>query len=297
MELLLVSGLSGAGKTIALRQLEDCGYLCIDNLPMSFLVDVVTHCQQKGYQKVAVAIDARAQRTFTDIAPMCTQLLTQGIAVKRLFLTASSSTLLQRFSMTRRQHPHQHEHPQMSLSEAIEAERECLALLGEGAHTIDTTALAPQGLQHWIRAFVEQPHANMTLTFESFAFKYGLPNAADLVFDARCLPNPYYEVALRPLTGLDKPVQDYLAAHPSVGAFIDGIEQFLTQWVPMYRAPNRHFLTIAIGCTGGQHRSVYVAHELAKRARHLNVPVLERHRQAVRAIEERHHGRGQADTN
>lgn len=276
MQLILVSGLSGSGKSIAIRQLEDLGYYCIDNLPADFLVPVVDNLAKSGSRMAAVAIDARSHATFESIRVAAQRLTELGHDVHMLFLTASSEELIQRFSETRRRHPLSG-HDDVTLAEAVEKEREMLAPAIDIAHVIDTTGIQPALLRRWVMDFVGHSSADMTLAFESFGFKHGVPVAADLVFDVRCLPNPYYDPALRPLTGCDKPVADFLAAEPLVGRMVDDIERFIRTWLPHYRAQNRHYLTVAIGCTGGQHRSVYVAENL--KARFADVEgVMMRHR-------------------
>ena len=246
MQLIIVTGMSGGGKSIAIRQLEDCGYYCIDNLPAAFLLPVAQDLRTHGIKSAAVAIDARSQSTFDGSLKAIRQLEEAGFDVRILFLTASDQELVKRFSETRRRHP---------LS-TLAASRDQLVTLQE---------------------FVGQPQAMMTLTFESFAFKHGLPVASDLVFDVRCLPNPYYDPALRPLTGRDKPVADYLRTFPTVINMVDDIEGFIRKWLPAYIAQNRHYLTVAVGCTGGQHRSVFVAEELGARFRDTDGVVV-RHR-------------------
>ncbi|MFU0841979.1 MAG: Nucleotide-binding protein Bxeno_A0336 [Burkholderia sp.] len=269
MRLIIVTGMSGGGKSIAIRQLEDCGYYCIDNLPGDFLPQVALDLQAHGIDAAAVAIDARSQSTFDQSSGQLKKLEQAGIDVRIFFLTASTPVLVQRFSETRRRHPlstrAEKQDKVLTLSEAINRERELLAPLADGAAVIDTTGLLPSQLRVWIQQLAGLPQAKMTLTFESFAFKHGLPVAADLVFDVRCLPNPYYTPELRPLTGRDEPVAAFLRRSPLVLAMVDDIEGFIRKWLPHYLAQNRHYLTVAIGCTGGQHRSVFVAEELGRR--------------------------------
>ncbi len=263
MQLILVTGLSGSGKSIAVRQLEDCGFFCVDNLPGAFLRPVAQHLKNQGIKKAAVSIDARTQDAFGHTREALKALEhEEGIDVRTLFLTASDDELVQRFSETRRQHPLARQGAPATLLELIGRERELLEPLSVGAALMDTTALLPGHLRHWIRAFVDQPQAQMTLIFESFGFKHGVPTAADLVFDVRCLPNPYYDPALRPLTGKDQPVADFLKAQPETASLLSDITAFIEKWLPEYARQNRHFLTVAIGCTGGQHRSVYIAEAL-----------------------------------
>ena len=281
MQLTLVTGMSGAGKSIVIRQLEDCGYYCIDNLPADFLIPVVEGLASRGTENVAVAIDARSQVTFDHALQALNSLQSEGVDVRVLFLTASQEELVKRFSETRRRHPlcthaQRHDHL-LSLQEAIQREREMLEPITEFAAIMDTTALLPAQLRKWVQQFVGTPHAEMTLTFESFAFKHGIPITADLVFDVRCLPNPYYDPVLRPLTGRDEAIVQFMLAKPQVCDMVTDISQFLEKWLPSYLQQNRHYLTIAIGCTGGQHRSVYVAETLAKHFEKL-YPTIVRHR-------------------
>ena len=269
MQLIIVTGMSGSGKSIAIRQLEDCGYYCVDNLPASFLLSVAKDLEEHGVKQAAVAIDARSQSNFEHSVKALRQLEHAGFDVRVLFLTASTPELVQRFSETRRRHPlsaQAESHDEIvTLQEAIRRERDILSPITEGAAIMDTTGLLPAQLRNWVKEFAGLPQAKMTLAFESFGFKHGLPVAADLVFDVRCLPNPYYTAALRPLTGKDEPVAQFLRACPDVNRMVDDIAGFIERWLPAYINQNRHYLTVAIGCTGGQHRSVYVAEELGRR--------------------------------
>ena len=268
MQLTLVTGLSGSGKSIAIRQLEDSGCYCIDNLPAEFLLPVAESLAASGTRSAAVAIDARSHATFEGTLKTLDTLKGKGFDIRVLFLTASSAELVRRFSETRRRHPlstHvQHLAQEVTLQEAIGKERELLEPVAAIAHVMDTTGLLPSQLRRWVQQFIGEPEAKLTLTFESFAYKNGIPVVADLVFDVRCLPNPYYVPALRPLTGRDKPIADYLAAQPLVGEMIGDIAGYIKKWLPHFKAQNRHYLTVCIGCTGGQHRSVYVAESLGR---------------------------------
>ena len=269
MQLIIVTGMSGSGKSIAIRQLEDCGYYCVDNLPASFLLPVAKDLEKHGVKQAAVAIDARSQSNFEHTVEALRQLGHAGFDVRILFLTASTPELVQRFSETRRRHPLSAQAESrdeiVTLQEAIRRERDILSPITEGAAIMDTTGLLPAQLRNWVKEFAGLPQAKMTLAFESFGFKHGLPVAADLVFDVRCLPNPYYTAALRPLTGKDEPVAQFLRACPDVNRMVDDIAGFIERWLPAYINQNRHYLTVAVGCTGGQHRSVYVAEELGRR--------------------------------
>ena len=268
MKLIIVTGLSGSGKSVAIRQLEDSGYYCIDNLPLSFILPVAKYLQQ-SQEYVAFAVDARSD--FEGYAPekLIEELNAQkDWDVRVLFLTASTQELIQRFSETRRRHPltlrFSSGKEQVTLAEVITKERELLEPYSVQAHVIDTTHLQSNTLRTWVKEFADAPHADLSLTFESFGYKHGIPIAADLVFDVRNLPNPYYDTQLRPLTGQDQAIIEFMQNQPMVCDMVKDITRFIEKWLPSYQATNRHYLTIAIGCTGGQHRSVYVAETLAK---------------------------------
>ncbi len=270
MQLVFVTGISGSGKSLAIRVLEDAGFFCLDNLPVGFLAEVVASLERDGHDKVAVAVDVRTGRSIAGLREVVEGFRDRGNDVKVLFLNARTDVLVQRYSETRRRHPltlarRDASEPGPTLSESIEHERELLSGIGEMGVAIDTSDLHPNVLRHWVREVAQVDRAVLTLLFESFAFKHGVPLDADLVFDVRCLPNPYYEAALRPLTGLDAPVAAYLDKILEVGLMIDDISRFLENWLPQYVGENRHYLTVAIGCTGGQHRSVYIVDMLAKR--------------------------------
>ena len=279
---IIVTGLSGSGKSIAIRQLEDSGYYCIDNLPSDFLSIVVVDLARHGHTRIAVSIDARSQLNLAAAQVEFDKLKAEGFDVRVLFLTASTPELVQRFSETRRRHPLTIVNGStLSLSEAISRDREILEPAAQLACVIDTTRMLPNTLRDSVQEFADADPSNMMLAFESFAFKHGIPVVADLVFDVRNLPNPYYDRALRPLTGLDQPVIDFLDKSEAAQMMINDISAFLTKWIPSYEAQNRHYLTIAIGCTGGQHRSVYVSQKLADRFAPLMMTVV-RHRQLAR---------------
>jgi len=269
MRLVLVSGLSGSGKSVTIRLLEDLGYYCIDNLPPQFLSDVCAYLSATGHPEAAVSVDARSEGPIAQLPDVLSVLRSFGHDVRVLFLTASTTSLVQRFSETRRRHPLSGGLPdrrgEPTLEESIQQERELLAPLDCLGHVIDTSELAPSTLRQWVRAFVNGPRSDLTLAFESFAFKNGVPVAADLVFDVRNLPNPHYDPRLRPLSGLDPRVAEMLSASPEVRAMIDDIASFIERWLPSYVQDARNYLTVAIGCTGGQHRSPYVVEQLARR--------------------------------
>ncbi len=271
MRLTIVTGISGSGKSLAIRVLEDAGFYCIDNLPIAFLGDVVDALEDEGHDKVAVSIDARTGKSLADLRGVVRQCSLRGDDVKVLFLNARTDSLVQRYSETRRRHPltqpsrQPDNEPAPTLEESIEREREMMSEVEDLGIAIDTSDLHPNVLRQWVRDIVAVERAQLMLVFESFAFKHGVPVDADLVFDVRCLPNPYYDPALRPLTGLDRPVAEFLGANAAARKMIGDVARFLDDWLPHYVNENRHYLTVAIGCTGGQHRSVYIVEELAAR--------------------------------
>ena len=286
MHILIISGLSGSGKSIALNLLEDAAYYCVDNLPPQLLQPLVDQLGQQGYGKIAVAIDIRGGGGIETLPQQLDTLRAQAHDVQFLFLDSKTETLRKRYSETRRRHPLASD--ERTLSESIAEERVRLARVAELGHHIDTSDLKPNALREWIRQFItanggDHEPQTLTLSFESFGFKHGLPLDAELVFDVRCLPNPHYEPDLRPLTGRDQPVIDFLEAEPDVLKMRDDIARFVETWLPAYIRDNRSYLTVGIGCTGGQHRSVYIAEWLAQhfadRAR-----VLVRHRELTPAL-------------
>ncbi len=268
MKIVLVTGLSGSGKSVAIRALEDAHFYCIDNLPPSFIPDVCKRLQTEGIEQVAIAADARTGRDIVDVPQIIRTLQTQGVDVRTLFLDADDDTLTTRYSESRRRHPMSARlGEQATVQECVLAERMALEPLRNIASCIDTSALQPNVLRRWVLETVEQASAKLTLIFETFGFKKGLPSDADLVFDVRCLSNPYYDKSLRPLTGQDPEVQDYIQADYRSDELLSDIESYLRKWLPSYLNEQRSYVTVAIGCTGGQHRSVYVAETLAKRFR------------------------------
>jgi len=276
MQVVLISGLSGSGKSIALKVLEDATYYCVDNLPAPLLVDLVEHLSSTGEERLAVAIDMRGGSSIATIPPQLKQLESDGFQLRFIFLDTRTDILIQRFSETRRRHPMAGKG--VTLEEAIKAEREALTVLATIGHQIDTSYLRPNALRACIKDFIaiDTPHG-LTLLFESFGFKHGLPLDADIVFDVRCLPNPHYDPALRPLTGRDAEVIAFLSAEDDVCRMEEDIRRFVASWLPAYKRDNRIYLTVAIGCTGGQHRSVYLAERLANHFRD-QANVLVRHR-------------------
>jgi UPF0042 nucleotide-binding protein len=276
LQLVLISGLSGSGKSIALNVLEDAGYYCVDNLPATLLPQLVHDLSQSGYQRAAVAVDVRAGASLAVLPAQLEHLKILVSDLRFLFLEAQDNTLIQRFSETRRRHPLATD--SITLGEAIRNERNALARIALLGHRIDTSDMPANALRNWVKDFMSlAPAEGITLLFQSFGFKHGIPLDADLVFDVRCLPNPYYDLQLRRLTGRDAAVIHFLKDAPEVNAMIDDIYRFVSTWLPSYVRDNRSYLTVGIGCTGGQHRSVYIAETLAARLRGA-VRVLVRHR-------------------
>ena len=277
MRLILVSGQSGSGKSIALKFLEDLGFFCVDNLPITLLDDLLALHQSTGVHTLAISVDTRSGRDFDGLPEKIQSLKKQGVDIDCLFLEASIPVLVQRFSETRRRHPLSDEY--ITLEEAIACEIELLSPLRECSHRIDTSDLPAPKLRQFIKLWLDAKLASINLVFESFGFKYGVPLDADFVFDVRFLPNPYYDKQLRALTGLDEPVQDFFRDKPIVYQMIDQIESHLNFCLPHFQEENRSYLTVAIGCTGGQHRSVFVCQNLLQRFAYLSAQV--RHRQLV----------------
>ncbi len=284
MQLFLISGLSGSGKSVALNVLEDSGYYCVDNLPAELLPALTDNLRQAGYARIAVSIDVRSAGSVQQLPHYIERLKQRGVDVHLLFLDAQTDTLVKRFSETRRRHPLSdiqslpHGKEGITLPECIKRERELLAEIGNIGHHIDTSELGANALRAWVKDFIRVDRARLTLLFQSFGFKNGIPLDADFVFDVRCLPNPHYDPVLRPFSGRDAVVIEFLERIPNVQKMYDDIRSFIENWLPCFVADNRSYLTVAIGCTGGQHRSVYLAEKLA---RHFEAQqqVLLRHRE------------------
>jgi len=276
VQIVLVSGLSGSGKSIAIAVLEDAGYYCVDNLPLAMLESLVEHLGQEGHERIAIAIDARSGASFSQLPAIAESLRDKGSDLRIIFLEAKTLSLVRRFSETRRRHPLSSD--SVSLQEAIQLEREMLADVAPLGHRIDTSDLSPSALRLWIKDLIQQDRSRITLLFQSFGFKHGIPLDADLVFDVRCLPNPHYVPELRPLTGRDQAVAEYIEASPDAMAMLADISGFVENWLPCFIRDHRAYLTVAIGCTGGQHRSVYFAETLAAAFRERE-QVLVRHRE------------------
>ena len=276
MQLVVISGLSGSGKSVALAVLEDSGYYCVDNLPATLLEDNLAVLEGAGYSKIAVTTDARSGSAVRALPLTLDRIQSRGADVRVLFLDASDETLVRRYSETRRKHPLAD--GELTLEESILRERTLLGDMEERGHHIDTSNLAPSALRRWVKDFVGVPATGTMLLFESFGFKDSIPLDADFVFDVRCLPNPYYDPQLRPLTGRDAAVAAYLDGLTEAKAMLGDIGDFVARWLPCFRRDNRAYLTVAIGCTGGMHRSVYFVEQLAARFRADSGVVLVRHR-------------------
>ncbi len=267
MRLVIVSGLSGSGKSVALDMLEDLDYYCVDNIPAGLLPGFIAYTvrtSEPSYRLTAVGVDARNRpEDLADVPRLVAELRRSGIGCDVLFLRASNDVLLKRFSETRRRHPLSR--AGLGLQEALEQEHRLLAPVATAADlTIDTSQLSVHDLREMIRErVVERPGVGPSLLFESFAYRHGVPDDADFVFDARALPNPYWEPSLRDLTGRDAPVARYLDGQEEAATFLADITGFLQRWLPSLVRSNRSYLTVAVGCTGGQHRSVYLAEKLA----------------------------------
>ena len=303
LDIVLLTGISGSGKSVALNALEDAGYFCVDNLPPELLrglVDLEVQRPPELKRRIAVAMDARSVDSLPHLKPVLDTLRQEGLKVRSVFLDASTDTLVRRFSETRRPHPLLKLRPQPAtgtprrrasdhetagaeaathaLIDTITMERELLGPLREVSTVIDTSLLRPAQLRTWVRHIVGAEPAGLTLVFESFAYKHGVPMDADFVFDVRMLPNPFYLKELKPLTGRDQPVIDYLDAQPESAELLAQIEAFLLRWLPTLESDQRSYVTVAMGCTGGQHRSVYCVEQLVKRFAGRGA-VLSRHRE------------------
>ena len=268
MRLVVLSGLSGSGKSVALNALEDAGYYCIDNIPIALLqsfVDETLPQQDPAFSRVALCADARNAADIPRLPMLVQELRKAGIACEVIFLQADEDVLLSRFSETRRKHPLTTD--RVSLTEALEREAQLLEPIVDIADlVVDTSATNVHELRGLIgNRVASRAQGKLSMLLESFGFKHGVPADADFVFDVRCLPNPYWEPGLRSLTGRDRPVREFLENEPQVRAMVDDITAFLQRWIPRYKETQRAYLTVAIGCTGGQHRSVHVAEAVAER--------------------------------
>ena len=295
-EVVLVTGISGSGKSVALHALEDAGFFCVDNLPPELLREFLRLEHERSQRRVAIAVDVRSAGSLPHLLPLIDELRGEGVLIRSIFLDANTDALVRRFSESRRPHPLSKQSRRSNggtpgrrkedrdvqghhaLNDAIELERELLAELREVSTVVDTSQLRPAQLRLWIRDLVEAGTLGLTLVFESFAFKHGVPLDADFVFDVRVLPNPYYIRELRAQTGRDESVVKYLQAQPEVTEMLAQIEGFIGRWLPAFENDQRSYLTVAIGCTGGQHRSVYLAELLAQHFSSRSVSLI-RHRE------------------
>jgi UPF0042 nucleotide-binding protein len=278
MQLVIVTGLSGSGKSIVMKGLEDSGYYCVDNLPAPLLHQVVSHLELAGHGLAAVSIDTRSAQ-LEDLPQYIEHLKTIKTEVSVLFLDSNTETLVKRFSETRRRHPLSND--TRTLAESIHLERELLAELSDMGHRLDTSELSANTLRAWVKDFVALDHSGLALLVESFGFKYGIPLDADMLYDVRCLPNPHYDPKLRPFTGRDAAIIEFLEKEPNVMEMWADIRDYIEKWLPCFVRDNRSYLTVAIGCTGGQHRSVYFVEKLAAYFRAQGQQVLVRHRGLV----------------
>ena len=282
MRLIVVSGLSGSGKSVALDMLEDLDFYCVDNIPAGLLPGFIAYTvrtSESSYRQTAVGLDVRNRpEDLAEVPRLLGSLRKSGIGCEMLFLRADNETLLKRFSETRRRHPLSRSG--MGLLEALEQEQRLLAPLANAADlTVDTSRLSVHELRDMIRErMVERRSSGPSLLFQSFAYRHGVPDDADFVFDARALPNPYWDPSLRDLTGRDEPVARFLDGEADVARFLDDIRGFIERWLPSLVRSNRSYLTVAVGCTGGQHRSVYLAERLAAHFSGSDGQALVRHR-------------------
>ena len=271
LELVLITGMSGSGKSVALHAVEDAGYYCVDNLPPELLLPFVQLQEKRQNRRVAIAMDVRSAEALPQVPQRLRTLAGMGVVIKSLFLDSTTDTLVRRYSESRRKHPlSQTETPDVpndqrrALVDAIELERELLADLREHAHVIDTSLIRPSQLQRYVKSLIAVRGGHLTLVFESFAFKRGIPGDADFMFDVRMLPNPHYEPDLKALTGKDDAVIAFFQQHGQVQDMLQQIAQFLDKWREPLSNDNRSYVTVGIGCTGGQHRSVYLVEELTR---------------------------------
>ena len=279
MQLIIISGLSGSGKSVALNVLADSDFYCVDNLPAELLIATVDFLRQGGTTKAAVTIDARTGESLTRLPQSVATLKDSGVDVRLVFLDARQDSLLRRFSETRRRHPLAA--GETTIEECIDRERELLAPIAELGQRIDTSDLNPNALRQWMKDLLQLGQSGMTLVFESFGFKQGIPLDADFVFDVRFLPNPNYIPEFKPLTGKHPSVARYIRSFPQTQEFLSRVTEMLAYLLPHYIKEGKSYLTIGFGCTGGQHRSVMIAEEVAKRLKRTGFPIKVHHRDAL----------------
>ena len=275
MEVIIISGLSGSGKSIALNALEDNDFYCIDNLPVTLLSNISQHLNHEHQDKVAISVDIRS----IDIEKLpffIKEIESLSIKTKLIYLESSTESIVRRFGETRRRHPLANE--KLSLSETIEKERSMLAPLAEIGYKIDTSSMSVNSLKKALNELIELKEDHLALQFSSFGYKFGIPLDADFIFDVRCLPNPHYELNLRNLTGLDNPVASFFQGYKEVDKMYQDINHFINEWLSAFKKDQRHSLHIAIGCTGGKHRSVYIANKLFTNFFNPKSQVIIRHR-------------------
>ena len=263
MKLVLLSGVSGSGKSVALKALEDAGFFCVDNLPAELIAPLADYARSRGESLVAISADARSRESLGHLPEIVARERQDGTDVRVLFLDATDASLVRRFAETRRPHPLASEGH--SIEEAIAEERRLLAFLAEMGQRVDTSVLTPPQLRGWIQDLVVTDRARLALCFQSFGYKGGVPLDTDFVFDTRFLPNPHYDPQLRPLSGMDAPVAAFLERETQSGLLIEDIQRFLQRWLPRFVLDQRASINVGIGCTGGRHRSVYIASQLAQR--------------------------------
>ena len=260
LDIILIGGVSGSGKSVALGALEDSGFYTVNNLPLPLLVELVQHLAKSGFTRIGVTVDPKSGAALRLLPAVIASLRDLPAQVRFIYLDAKVETLVKRFSETRRRHPLSS--AERTLGEAIELERAMVGDARDLGTVIDTSDLSSHALRTWVKDFVSADRGDLNITLQSFGFKHGVPLDADLVFDVRCLPNPHYEQGLANLTGRDEPVVSFLETFPEVERMVQDIYTFVSTWLPEYRGDNRNYLTIAVGCTGGRHRSVYIVERL-----------------------------------
>ena len=275
MEVIIISGLSGSGKSIALNALEDNDFYCIDNLPVTLLSSISQHLNHEHQDKVAISVDIRSIN-IEKLPHVIKEIESLSIKTKLIYLESSTESIVRRFGETRRRHPLANE--KLSLAQAIEKERAMLAPLAEIGYKIDTSNMSVNALKKTLNELIQLKEDNLALQFSSFGYKFGIPLDADFIFDVRCLPNPHYESDLKDLTGIDKPVADFFQNYKEVDKMYKDINHFISEWLTAFKNDQRHSLHIAIGCTGGKHRSVYIANKLFTHFSNPKSQVIIRHR-------------------
>ena len=275
MEVIIISGLSGSGKSIALNALEDNDFYCIDNLPVTLLSNISQHLNHEHQDKVAISVDIRSIN-IEKLPHVIKEIESLSIKTKLIYLESSTESIVRRFGETRRKHPLANE--KLSLAQAIEKERAMLAPLAEIGYKIDTSNMSVNALKKTLNELIQLKEDNLALQFSSFGYKFGIPLDADFIFDVRCLPNPHYESDLKDLTGIDKPVADFFQNYKEVDKMYKDINHFISEWLTAFKNDQRHSLHIAIGCTGGKHRSVYIANKLFTHFSNPKSQVIIRHR-------------------